>query len=106
MNKEDYEKLHERLSKIQDDFHFQYSDMKNGKNKSIRDRAEKDMRHTMSLAETWIRKYPNAFDLMTSPNATDFDKAIVWDEFRSSTWFKTDMSELLNKLKDKIKTFE
>lgn len=106
MKKEGWEKLHEILSKIYSNFRTDYYNMRNGKNKKIRDRALYDVENEINLAASWIEKYPDSFDLMTGANANGFDKQIVWDEFILPNWFNVDMPDFLKRIKIKIETYE
>lgn len=102
MTKEDWEELYKILNSILDDFKINYHQMKFGKTKKVRNRAEYNVNNATDLAKTWITKYPDCLDLMTGEGATGYDKAIVWDEFFLSRYFGHDMIDLLNRIKDKI----
>lgn len=106
MKKEDWEKLYEILNGIYSRFRIEYNNMRNGKNRKIRDRGAYNVNNEITLAERWIEKYPESFDLMTGKNASGFDKQIVWDEFLLPNWFNVDMPEFLERIKKKIESYE
>ena len=106
MTKQDWEKLYGLLNNIYSDFRTDYHNMRNGKNKKIRDRASHNVDNEIDLATRWIEKYPDSFDLMTGENANDFDRTIVWDEFIRPNWFNVDMPRFLEKIKIKIESIE
>ncbi|WP_340065758.1 hypothetical protein [Ascidiimonas aurantiaca] len=106
MNKGDWEKLYEILNNCYCNFRTDYHNSKNGKNKKIIERASYNVDNEISLAIRWIEKYPESFDLMTGENATEYDKAIVWDKFIRPNWFNVDMPTFLERIKVKIESIE
>ena len=106
MIKEDYIKLHKLLSEIYDEYNSESYEMKYGSNKSIRSKAERNANNLRKRAFNYINRYPKSIDLMINENSTAMDKAILMDEFNTSTWFDSDMSEFLDKIDEKIKLME
>ena len=106
MTKEDWQKLYRILDDIHSDFYTNYNDMRKGKNQKIRSKAERDVSNNIDLASHWIIKYPAAYNLLTGEDATDYGKAIVWEEFVRPTWFGRDLSRFLEQVQEKIDAFE
>jgi hypothetical protein len=99
----EWEKLYEILSNEHSNFLFEYPTMRNGKNKKIRADAERKVDNSIRLSTTWIRKYADAFNLLTGGDETsDFGRAIIWSEFIRPDYFGDDMSDYLEKIKKKI----
>lgn len=69
--------------------------------KKIRDKGERDVDNSIRLATIWIRKYPEAYILLTG-DGDDYHRSIIWDEFRLPNWFNNDMPEYLKRIEAKI----
>jgi len=102
MTKDEWQNLYNILRDAYGNFRIEYRNMKNGKNQKIRDKGERDVDNSIRLATIWIRKYPEAYVLLTGANGSDFDRAIVWDEFKLPNWFNNDMPEYLESIETKI----
>ena len=80
-----------------------YSNYLNGRNKKIRNDAERTVNNAIQLADYHILKNEDVFNLLTGGNQiTDFGRTISYDEFLLPRYFGRDMSEFLNKIQDKI----
>ena len=104
MKKEDWEEVYNQLNKIQYEFSIVYADYQKGKNKQIRERAEKTARYSLTRAEHLLKKHPEVYILLTGgENVTDYHRAIIYDEFTTLRYFERDLNELLGKIEAKIK---
>lgn len=107
MEKEQWQKLYEILDNIYSDFHFAYPDYKDGKNKKIRADAERKVDNAIRLADFHIKRNWEVYELLTGGEKIDgFGRAIIYDEFVLPRYFAGDLSEFLEKIKLKIKSFE
>ena len=107
MEKEQWQRLYEVLDNIYSDFHFAYSDYKDGKNKKIRTEAERKVDNAIRLADYHIRRNGEAFELLTGgENIDGFSRVVIYDEFVLPRYFANDLSEFLDKIKLKIKSLE
>ena len=107
MKKEQWQELYEILDNIYSDFHFAYSDYKNGKNKKIRDDAERKVDNAIRLADYNIKKNWEAFELLTGgENIDDFGRTIIYDEFVLPRYFAGELTEFLKKITLKIKSLD
>jgi hypothetical protein len=105
MTKEQWQNLYDILSRIHSDFLIAYSTYKVGRNKKVRADAERQIDNAISLADYHIRKHSEAFELLTGgDNSTDFDRAIIYDEFLLARYFGQDMGDFLKKIKVKIES--
>ncbi|PZV87262.1 hypothetical protein CLV31_101134 [Algoriphagus aquaeductus] len=106
MKIEDWKKLLSILDSQYSIFLLEYPTMKNGRNKKIRENSERKVYNSIQLSCNWITDYPEAYQLLTGKDNTDFGRHIIWDEFSRPNYFGSDMSEFLEKIKDKIKSLE
>lgn len=102
MTKEEWQNLHNILQDTYRNFRVEYQNMRNGKNRKIRDKGERDVENSIQLAAVWIRKYPEAFILLTGENGYDFHRGVIWNEFILPNWFNNDMPEYLTSIEEKI----
>lgn len=102
MTKEEWQNLFNILQTTYRNFQIEYQNMRNGKNRKIRDKGERDVNNSIQLTTIWIRKYPEAYAILTGENGSDFNRFIVWDEFQLPQWFNNDMPEFLERLEAKI----
>lgn len=107
MTIDEWKKLYGILDNEHSTFLFEYPTMRNGRNKKIRGDAERKVDNSIQLSCIWIRKYAEAFKLLTGgEESSDFGRAIIWDEFIRPNYFGGDMSEFLEKIKKKIGLLE
>ena len=105
MDKNQWQNLYDILNQIYSDFYFAYSTSKEGKNKKIRSDAARQVDSAIRLADFHIRKNWEAFELLTDGKETSgFGRAIIYDEFVLPRYFGGDLSNFLNKIKEKIKS--
>ena len=103
MNKQEWENLYRILDDIHSDFLLSYPTYKNGKNKKIRDDAERKVDNAIRLADYHIKKNWEAFELLTGgKESSGFTRAIIYDEFILAHYFGNDMSDFLKKIREKI----
>lgn len=106
MDKTLWQNLYNILDQIHSDFYFAYRDSQNGKNKKIRADADRRVDNAISLAVIHIRKNWEVFELLTGKDSTGFGRAIIFDEFKLPQYFDFDMREFLEKIKQKISSFD
>ena len=63
MTKQEWEKLHDNLDKLDREFSLKHSDAENGKNIKIRKNAQKDIDGIKETVIGYIRNNPDAYDL-------------------------------------------
>jgi hypothetical protein len=103
MTIEDWKKLYGILENEHSTFLLEYPIMRRGKNKKVRADAERKVDSNIRISSMWIKEYPEAVNLLTGGDETsDYSRAIIWDEFLSTNYFGRDMSEFLEKIKEKI----
>lgn len=105
MNKEEWQSLYNNLERSYNDFQSMYNDSVNGRNKDVRKKAEKKIGYAIDLADRYIRQNHEAYILLTGENNSDYGRAINYDEFTNPTYFGNDMSEFLDRIKEKIASF-
>lgn len=106
MTKEQLQNVYNILDGIYSDFHFGYSDYKNGKNIKIRKDGERKVDNSISLACYHIQQNPVIYNLLVGENTDGYGQAIIWDEFKLPQWFRKDFPDLLQKINAKIKEME
>ena len=105
MNKEQWQDLYNILDRLLSDFLTNYRISREGKNKKIRDAAERDYESAISSADYHIKKNWDSFELLTGgKNANGFDRAIINDEFLLPRYFGNDMRDFLLVIKNHIET--
>ena len=103
MTKDQWKSLYKMLEQIYQDFEKAYSESEKGRTKKIRERAYKNAKHEINMANMHIKDHHDAFELLLSEKElSDFQKAINYNEFLKPQYFTTDMSSFLNKIKDVI----
>lgn len=102
MNKDEWQKLYEALSKIHSDFVPAYSKYKHGSNKQKRKAGESDVDSTIRLARTIIANNTEAYLLLTGEHGNEYSRAIKFDEFVQPHYFGGDLYDFLKKIKGKI----
>lgn len=106
MKKEQWQSLYDTLSKLLYEFNQSYSLSKNGKNKKIRSKADREADTAIQLATSHIRQNEEAFNLLTGgENKTAFGRTIIYNEFLSFNYFSNDMNDFLKVIRDKIQSF-
>lgn len=106
MDKTEWQSLYNILDQIYSDFYFAYRDSTNGKNKKIRAEADRKVDNVISLAVFHIKKKWEVFELLTGKDSDGFGKAVIFDEFKLPQYFDFDMREFLEKIKQKINSFD
>lgn len=103
MSKQEWENLYIILNDIHSDFLSSYRTYKNGKNKKIRDEADRKVDFAISLADKKIKNNWEAFELLTGGKEnSDYSRSIIYNEFLLANYFGNDMSEFLKKIQEKI----
>lgn len=103
MTKDQWKSLYKLLEQIYQDFEKAYHESENGRTKKIRERAHKNAKHEINMANMHIKDHQEAFDLLLGgKELSDYQKSINYNEFLRPKYFTTDMSIFLNKIKDII----
>lgn len=103
MNKQEWETLYTILDDLHSDFLMSYPAYKNGKNKKIRNDAERKVDNAIRLADYHIKKNWEAFELLTGgKESSGFASAVIYDEFILVHYFGNDVADFLKKIREKI----
>jgi len=103
MTKEEWIRIRQSLEEIQSDFSRAYPEYRNGRNKQIRDNAERRVDSAIYRADNLITSNNDVYSLLTGgKNANGFDRAISYDEFKQPRYFDGNMSTLIAKINDEI----
>jgi hypothetical protein len=100
MTKIEWIKIYDILNVQFQKFLEAYPDYLNGKNKKLRDIAEKSIQDTIRRVDFWIRKENEVYFLLTNHGIV-----LDYDEFLRPSYFKNDMEELLSKMKKIIEEY-
>lgn len=107
MNKVEWEKSYEYLDKLHSDFLIHYRLYQDGRNRKIRDASKRIVDDTLRTAERYISQRPKIYELLTEEAGNSgYGQAIIYDEFFLPGYFGGDMSVLLRRIKDLIKSNE
>ena len=90
MTKEEWKEWYERFKEISVEYYFAEQEYKNGKNKSIRDTAERKMDILRGRARNYSELDMEVYRLIEYP-----------EEMFSYQWFRGDLEKLLGKIKEK-----
>ena len=103
MNKEQWQELYNKLNDIHSKFLIANPLYLSGRNKKIRDKAQRDIEHILFIANEYISENWEAYELLTGgPDNNDYSRAITYDEFVSQRYFGRDVPEYLEKIQLKI----
>ncbi|MCH7411153.1 hypothetical protein MM239_17275 [Belliella sp. DSM 111904] len=107
MTLDNWKSLYKILDKQLSVFSLAYPTMRNGKNQKLREEAGKKVNNSIDVSSSWIRKYPEAFKLLTGEgDRSDYGRMIIWDEFIKPNYFEGDMTDFLEKIQKKIESLE
>lgn|SRR5690554_972795 len=106
MNKQEWIESYEILDQQYVRFLSAYGAFKNGKNKQIRDDAEREVDNAIRTSVINIKNKRDVYLLVTSERGDDYHRSIIFDEFQLPRYFKDEMHNLLRKIETKIKSFE
>lgn len=90
------------LNKINDEYHEYEWDYRNGSNKKVRDRGLSNARSKITTFAYYVEKDFELYKLLTSETATDYHRAILWEEFTTVQYFSRDLSEAISKIKKRV----
>lgn len=102
MKKQELREIYRILTGYNEKFQEGYWNARKGKNKTVREKGERDYESAMDMAIYHIEKSPEVLKLLFGENSHPQQKAIVWDEFISPNWFGRDLPRLLRKIDSKI----
>jgi len=106
MEKQQWQNLYNKLDQIQSDYLLAYQEYTRGKNKKLRDVAEKRAINLISLTISYLKRNPEALELLFEGDKSEFGQTIIFDEFKSLNYFGRDMSELLYQITHRINSLE
>lgn len=106
MNKEQWVQLRIKLNDRLLDFRSNYSFYRNGKNKKIRDEAEGKVNLSKNYVCRFIDDNYEVYELLTGgDNVSDYDRGIIYDEFKQLRYFEDELQKLINEISKKIENF-
>lgn len=103
MNKVEWEEIYNKLEGLHSDFLLSYPISIKGKNKTVRDTAERKFRTAIDLSKLYIQNNAEVRSLFVN---SEFGHMYAQDEFWLPQYFGGDMSKFLTLMKDKIKLIE
>ena len=103
MTKEVLKEHYEFLKRSYGDYLQPERNYNNGKNAKIRKTGYEDLKIVLMRVDSYIMQHYELYNLITGYGATDFQKAIFWDEFISAQYFRRDMADVLKKIEEKLK---
>jgi len=106
MTKNEWQQLYSILDRILSDFESAYYQYKNGKNLKIRSAGGREVDSAIITADMNIRKYYEAYKLLTGIEGSDYSRAINYDEFKQARYFGGDLSKFLERIKEEIESTE
>lgn len=106
MDKEQWQQLYNTLRTIYSEYGVAYSNYRNGKNKSIRDKAERDVDRLIKKTEFHIEKSEEAYLLLTGEHGDSYSRTINYNEFIQCWHFERDLGDFLNSIEKKIGSFD
>lgn len=101
MTKNEWQKEYEILDKFYSDFNEAYPDYKNGRNKAVRNAAERKFNSAITLTKLRIEKNPEVLGLFAN---SEFGHPFAYDEFYQARYFGGDMSRFLKMIREKIES--
>ena len=106
MNKEQWVQLQIKLNNRLLDFRLNYPLYRNGKNKKIRDEAERKVNLSKNYVCRFIEDTYEVYELLTGgDNVSDYGKAIIYDEFKQLRYFEDELQKIINEISKKIENF-
>jgi len=103
MNKTEWEDIYRKLDGLHSDFLLSYPTYTNGKNKKIRDAAERKVRSSIDLSRLYVKNNSEVRSLFVN---SEFGHMFAQDEFWQPRYFGGDMSKFLTLMKEKIQMIE
>lgn len=104
MTLEEWNNLAIFFDEIDSEFYFAYSDYKNGSNQKKRDEAERRVRQSIDRADRKVKMHIEIYNLYTGgENVSDYARACAYEDFRSYSFFRKNISEIQTHIKEQIK---
>ncbi|RWX03380.1 hypothetical protein [Flavobacterium cerinum] len=105
MTKDDWQKLKKTLSDYRSEFSDEYDKAKGGKNKQIRNNADRNVENIIYRTFSHIKKDNETFELLI--NSDDpIVRAETYNDFEKPHYFGRDLLEYINRIDEKIKEME
>jgi len=103
MTKDQWKSLYCILEDIYSDFEEAYQESSNGRNKNIRDAANKKVRNSIRLADIHIKDHSEAYELLTGDKEIPgYQRTFNYSDFLKPDFFNVEMDILLRKIKNFI----
>ena len=101
MEKEKLNKCYEKLNNYFDQYYLHINNYENGKNKTIRGNAERELNYILSYFENYVRAYGEVYMLLMDPEneLNNQARTEIFEELRSIRYFGHDMKTILNRIK-------
>jgi len=105
MTKSEWDEAYKEFDKVYAELALHEQDYKYGSNQKIRDHAERQMGYAKHTLSYLFKKYPEVNHMaMGGKNANSMDRAFAQDEFYLNQYIVGDLRNLLNSMKDKIRS--
>lgn len=98
MDKDALKKHFNFLQKVYEEFVLREGEYKHGRNAKIRNSALKHLEIYLMRFENYVVQHPELYLLLTTEVGSDFNRALIWDEFNSIRYFSRDMANALSKI--------
>ena len=102
MSKSQWESTLKWLEKKYSEFSLEYSKSKNSKTKGERTNAASNVRITIEQTKKFVRQNEEIFEILSDGATSDYERAIIMDEFSSPRYFDKDMNSLISEMRRKI----
>lgn len=103
MNREQWVQLQIELNNRLSDFRVNYPLYRSGKNKTIRDEAERKVNLSKNYVCRFIDDSNEVYELLTGgENVSDYGRLIKYDEFKQLRYFENELQKFINEISIKI----
>jgi hypothetical protein len=104
MTLEEWNKLVVFFDNIDSEFYFAYSDYKNGSNQKLRAEAEKRVRQVIDRADLKVKMHLEIYNRYTGgEDATPYARACTYEDFKSYSFFRGNIAQILEIINEEIK---
>ncbi|PWB25427.1 hypothetical protein [Flavobacterium sp. HTF] len=104
MTIEEWNNLDTFFDEIDSEFYFAYSDYKNGSNQKKRAEAERIIRQVVDRADRKVKQHIEIYNQYTGgENATPYARVCAYEDFKSYSFFRGNISQIRGIIKDEIK---
>ncbi len=104
MTIEEWNNIAAFFDEIDSEFYFAYSDYKNGSNQKKRDEAERRVRQVIDRADQKVKMHMEIYNRYTGgDDATPYARACAYEDFRSYSFFRGNINQIRDIIKEEIK---